>query len=155
MHHEKNVSQEIMSQALLEKELGPTGRFPGGKLTSNDEGEIALAVGVLKGKVVVNFGTPIASLGMSPAQAEQLAITLIRRAGQARGEIDCLAELLLNSGYRNFYIKASLCYFDAPAPSLGENEADMNFIELEFWCIEDVQTKQRRNGGGVRCGGRN
>ena len=85
MHHERDVSQEVMSQILSEK-LGPTGRFPGGKLTENDEGEIAFAVGVMKGEVVVNFGGPVASLGMSPEEAEQLAILLIRRAGQARGE---------------------------------------------------------------------
>ena len=57
MHHEKDTSQEMMAALLLSKdELGPTGRFPDGKLTSNDEGEIAFAVGVLKGKVIVNFG---------------------------------------------------------------------------------------------------
>ena len=85
MHHEKDASQEMMAQFAAEM-LGPTGRFPGGKLTENDEGEIAFAVGVLKEKVVVNFGAPIASLGMSPDEAEKLAILLIRRAGQARND---------------------------------------------------------------------
>ncbi len=83
MHHEKDVSQEIMSalkMAEMKQDIGPTRRFPGGKLTANDEGEIAFAVGILKRKVIINFGTPIASLGMSPKQAKQLAASLIEKA---------------------------------------------------------------------------
>jgi len=86
MHHEKDVSQEIMAAMMkveMQQALGPTGQFPGGKLTTNDEGEIAFAVGILKGKVIVNFGTPIASLGMSPKEARQLAMSLLQNANVA------------------------------------------------------------------------
>lgn len=80
MHHERYPSQE-MTAAFLQQP-GPTGRFPEGKLTANDEGEIAFAVGTLKGKVVLNFGTPVASIGMTPSQARLLANDLFRRANQ-------------------------------------------------------------------------
>jgi len=85
MHHESETSEE-MKQLLQELELGPTGRFPEGKLTGNDEGEIRFGVTVYKGKVVVNFGKPVASLGMLPEQARVLARTLQRRAKQAKIE---------------------------------------------------------------------
>lgn len=83
MHHEPDMSAE-MSKRLAEQienmRLGPTGRFPGGKLTSNDEGEIAFGVSTLKGKVVVAFGKPIASLGMSAKEARLLANSLRKNA---------------------------------------------------------------------------
>lgn len=92
MHHEEVVSkelEEVCAKMFKVVELGSTGRFPGGKLTANDEGEIVFAVGVLRGKVVVNFGKPIASVGMSAKQARRLAKTLNRKANEARsgGEV--------------------------------------------------------------------
>lgn len=78
-HHEPNLSEEIMNKVLAEQ-LGPTGKFPDGKLTENDEGELLFAIGAIKGKVVLNFGTPIASAGFSPEQAKEIGQALIRRA---------------------------------------------------------------------------
>lgn len=74
MHHESELSDELrqhiqQAQAALSQQLGATGNFPDGKLTSNDEGEIALGVTAYHGKVIVNFGKPVVSLGMSPEQA--------------------------------------------------------------------------------------
>lgn len=92
MHHEHELSEEIraatrdwvgklpMVDPLEEFKLGPTGRFPGGKLTPNDEGEIKVGIGKLKGKVVVNFGKPIASLGFSVEQARDVALALRQQA---------------------------------------------------------------------------
>lgn len=85
MHHESNESDEIrklMEKARQENKFGPTGNFPDGKLTSNDEGEINFGVAVYKGKVIVNFGKPIASLGLSPEEARDLALLLRRRANE-------------------------------------------------------------------------
>jgi hypothetical protein len=65
--------------------VGPTGRFPEGKMNRHDEGEIALAIGVQDGKVVLNFGKPTAWVGFNPDQAQELGMLLIRRAGEARG----------------------------------------------------------------------
>lgn len=79
MHHEPQLSAEI-SKKFADMLLGPTGAFPEGKLTENDEGELAFAVGTLKQKVVINFNTPIASLGMTPNQARDLASVLWQHA---------------------------------------------------------------------------
>jgi hypothetical protein len=109
MHHESEVSkemQEAIRDALLSREdlpdevlkalqqpgvklsttLGPTGQFPEGKLTENDEGEIIFGVGPLKGKVCINFGSPVASLGLSIDQARNLARVLRKCASQLQRE---------------------------------------------------------------------
>lgn len=85
MHHEDQTSEQIaklMQELAAQEKFGATGRFPGGKLTSNDEGEIAFGVTTYHGKVIVNFGKPIASLGMSPDEARQLALVLRQRANE-------------------------------------------------------------------------
>lgn len=53
--------------------LGSTGRFPQGRLTPQDEGELMFAVGHKNGKVVVDFGKPVSWIGFEPEQAIQLA----------------------------------------------------------------------------------
>lgn len=60
--------------------LGPTGRFPDGKLTEADEGETRFQIGVVKGKVVLNFGGPTHALGFTPEQALGLADLLRKHA---------------------------------------------------------------------------
>ncbi len=64
--------------------LGPTGQFPEGKMAEHDEGEISFAVGHPGGKVVIDFGSPVAWVGMEPQQAVALANTLISHAKKAR-----------------------------------------------------------------------
>jgi len=87
MHHESDLSDELRAhlesaQEKLLEQLGATGKFPEGKLTSNDEGEVAFVVTAYHGKVVVNFGKPIASLGMSVRQAREFALLLRKWANQ-------------------------------------------------------------------------
>lgn len=87
MHHESEQSDELrrhiqQAHANLAQQLGATGNFPGGQLTSTDEGELALGVTAYKGKVVMQFGKPIAWLGMSPEQARALALLLRQHANQ-------------------------------------------------------------------------
>lgn len=60
--------------------LGATGEFPHGKLNGSDEGGIRFAIGEDGGNVVINFGTPVAWLGMPPEQAVTLALALIAKA---------------------------------------------------------------------------
>lgn len=62
---------------------GALGDFPEGKLTPTDEGSIQFAVGVKGGKVVLDFGTEVAWLGMNPQQAADLAAALLKRAREA------------------------------------------------------------------------
>jgi hypothetical protein len=60
--------------------LGPTGRFPEGKLTALDEGETRFAIGVVSGNVVMNFGSPTQAIGLNPSQALGLADLLRKHA---------------------------------------------------------------------------
>lgn len=65
--------------------LGPTGDFPSGKLDADDEGGINIAIGSQigpSGKIVVRieFGKPIAWLGLPQEQAVQFAISVIKHA---------------------------------------------------------------------------
>ena len=60
--------------------LGPTGKFPLGKLTASDEGETQIAIGSSKGKVVIDFGSPSVWIGFTPEQARDIAATLIKHA---------------------------------------------------------------------------
>lgn len=64
--------------------LGATGRYPEGKLNEHDEGEIAFAVAadLVHKKVLINFGKPVAFLGMTQKQAIELGAMLIAKAGQ-------------------------------------------------------------------------
>jgi hypothetical protein len=60
--------------------LGPTGQFPEGKLVEHDEGEIKLAIGTYKGKVFINFGTPMVFIAFTAEQAEEIAKILKHHA---------------------------------------------------------------------------
>jgi len=63
--------------------LGATGEFPDGKLNEADEGAAIMAIGHLKGRVIVDFGQPVAWLGLSPQEAVTMAQYLINQARQA------------------------------------------------------------------------
>ena len=65
---------------------GAIGDFPEGHLTKTDEGSIQFALGVKDGKVVLDFGTPVAWLGMTPQQATDLASLLVKQAREAARE---------------------------------------------------------------------
>lgn len=91
-HHGSNPFDGPMSEgggerAKLLRELlntssfrGATDHFPEGKLTKSDEGAIQFGVGEKDGKVVLDFGTPVAWIGMSPQQAADFASTVLKRA---------------------------------------------------------------------------
>lgn len=61
---------------------GPTKDFPEGKLNPHDEGGLNIAVGHDKktGKVVIQFGTPVAWIGMNPKQAMDIGKGIIKHA---------------------------------------------------------------------------
>ena len=99
MHHEKRISNELLEALAAEEKKhqiardfgglvpvaedqapGPTGNMPDEKLTPNDEGEIKMRVAVYKGKVILDFGTPVASIGMTVKQARYLANALWNQA---------------------------------------------------------------------------
>jgi len=59
---------------------GALGEFPEGQLTKNDEGAIQFAIGEKDGKVVIDFGTAVHWVGMTPQQAAEFASLLLKRA---------------------------------------------------------------------------
>jgi len=62
--------------------LGPTGKFPQGKLGPHDEGEFRYRIGIVDGKVVVDFGKPVHSIGLDRSTARELAKFLLTKAAQ-------------------------------------------------------------------------
>lgn len=80
--------------------LGPTGKFPLGKLNDEDEGELRLAVGVKDKNVLIAFGKAVSWLGLPPDDARQLAVFIMNRANEAdesepffRSSGDCVCEV--------------------------------------------------------------
>lgn len=68
---------------------GALGTFPQNKITKEDEGAIQFAIGSKDDKVIVDFGTPVHWLGMSPHEAAELASALMKKArevGRRNGE---------------------------------------------------------------------
>lgn len=65
--------------------LGPTGRYPEGPLTEDDEGEIQIGTAATGGKVVLAFGKPIDWIGFGPDQARTLAQSLLDKAKECDG----------------------------------------------------------------------
>lgn len=81
MHHGSDLPDR-MAQESLRKQFGPTNRFPEGKLNDTDEGEIQFGVShdPASRKVVLNFGKPVAWIGMNAAQAMELSACLRKHA---------------------------------------------------------------------------
>jgi len=78
---------EFQARQSLMRELlnttgfrGALGDFPHGQLTKADEGSIQFAIGAKDGKVVIDFGTPVHWLGMTPQDAADMASILLKKA---------------------------------------------------------------------------
>lgn len=70
----------------MDDKLGATGRFPQGKLNSEDKGELRIAIGEENGRVKILFGEDISWLAMSPNDAIKLGQAIIE--GASRIKID-------------------------------------------------------------------
>lgn len=66
------------------KKFGATGAFPRGSMGRGDEGELRMGVAHTKSEVVINFGKPVAWLGLEPDKAEELAKLILDHAQQIR-----------------------------------------------------------------------
>lgn len=66
------------------RKLGATGKFPRGKLNASDEGQITmgLAVDHHGGVVRLEFGKPVAWLGLPAREARELGELLIAKAAE-------------------------------------------------------------------------
>ena len=60
--------------------LGATNTFPRGKMNGADEGELRLAIFQKDGTVVIDFGKPIAWIGLDAATARNMAALLIKHS---------------------------------------------------------------------------
>lgn len=60
--------------------LGATGQFPKGKMMEEDEGEIRFRIGHTNTKIIIDFGQPVAWLGMDAKEARELANILYDHA---------------------------------------------------------------------------
>ncbi len=59
---------------------GALGDYTDGKLTPQDEGAIQFAIGEQNGKVVIDFGTSVHWVAMTPQQAADFASAVLKRA---------------------------------------------------------------------------
>lgn len=77
----KSETIERLKRSLSDSVFrGATGDFPEGKLTRSDEGAIHFTVGAKNDKVILQFGTPVAWVGMTPEMAVDLGEMLIQKA---------------------------------------------------------------------------
>jgi hypothetical protein len=60
--------------------LGPTGEFPQGKATPDDEGALMVSISDDGEMVRVDFGTRIAWIGFGPQDAKQFADSIVKHA---------------------------------------------------------------------------
>src|SRR6266403_329896 len=79
---EQKVARNKLMRDLLNTTgfKGALGAFPEGQLTKTDEGAIQFAIGEKDGKVVIDFGTAVHWVGMTPQQAAEFASLLLKRA---------------------------------------------------------------------------
>jgi len=76
-----------------EPKLGPTGKFPQGKIQENDEGEIQLAVGVEQNaNVFIDFGIPVKWVAFPPEQAFEVANIIALNSKKAMLVAEKIAE---------------------------------------------------------------
>jgi len=84
-HHNFDTPEDLkrmFNELAPQPPFGATGRYPMGTYSENDEGEIRFGVAADKRnkKVLVDFGKPVHSLGMTPEQALELAASLKAKA---------------------------------------------------------------------------
>lgn len=65
---------------MTRNRLGATGKYPRGKLNADDEGELRMAVGRQGDIVRIDFGKPVAWLGLPFAEARAFAEAILKHA---------------------------------------------------------------------------
>lgn len=81
----KKLFEELRLKGLSDQlknplDLGPTGKYPDGKIADNDEGEIKIGITTMKERIVIDFGKPIHTVGFEADQALSIASVLVKRA---------------------------------------------------------------------------
>ena len=64
--------------------LGATGKYPKGKMHEQDEGElkVAMTVDEKNKRIVIDFGKPIAWIGITSSEAKMLAVALMENVSK-------------------------------------------------------------------------
>lgn len=77
----KRNDDDSMGKHSLEQ-IGPTGKFPQGKITEHDQGQLAVAIATdkKKGIIQIEFGTSLTWLGLTADDARAFANQLLERA---------------------------------------------------------------------------
>jgi len=98
MAHHSDKLPIKMQHAAARENFGPTHEFPDGRLCDEDDGELRFGVAhdPATGRVLINFGRPVAWLGMTPSQALELGGCLVEHGRRARdagpfAETECVA----------------------------------------------------------------
>ena len=81
---DKEAYEKFAKLAKEAPTFGATGAQPAPEQSPDDEGAIQFALGTANGQVIVNFGKPVAWLGLSPHQAMTLGQALLVQASEAR-----------------------------------------------------------------------
>jgi hypothetical protein len=87
-HHNFDYEKLRELQGLVnDAGIGATGQYPHGHYGEHDEGEIkfAIAADARNQKVLIDFGKPVHSLGLTPDQATELADLIQKKAWECRG----------------------------------------------------------------------
>ena len=89
-HHGDELlrQSELLEMLKRQKETGlPEGSFSQGKLTPSDEGDLAyrIAADPRRQKIVIDFGKPVAWIGLDRESAEQLRDNLTTKLMELRG----------------------------------------------------------------------
>jgi hypothetical protein len=76
------------SSFLDPEQLGPTGKFPDGKICEDDQGELRFAVSsdIQRKLVVFQFGELVSWVGFPPGQAREIAKRLLDHANKVEGK---------------------------------------------------------------------
>jgi hypothetical protein len=87
-HHSSELRDKMLHTALREG-LGATGFFPGGKIDRLDEGQLKFAIAAdhATNTVLINFGKPIAWLGMTADEALSIANSLRDKAIEIKTKV--------------------------------------------------------------------
>lgn len=69
---------------MTNRDIGPTGDYPNGKLDFDDDGGIRVDLSTYRGRIILSFSVPITWLGMNPDQAITIAEKMIEYAKELK-----------------------------------------------------------------------
>jgi hypothetical protein len=62
--------------------LGPTGQFPKGQLHPDDKGELRMRLGIVEGRILLDFGTLLSWVAFTDEEALRLAQGLMAKRAE-------------------------------------------------------------------------